>query len=60
MHKGFSPCTRGVEGQSGGETLQDAASPGAYEQSCEREGPKIQENRPGNGQRHAVEARVHG
>ena len=49
-----------VEGQSGGEALQDAASPLAYGQSCSHEGPKMQENPPGHGRRHAAETRVYG
>ena len=50
----------GVEGQSGGEALQDAASLIAYGQSCGHHDPKMQENPPGDGQRHAAEPRVHG
>ena len=36
----------GDEGQSGGEALQDAASPVAYGQSCSHESPKMQGNPP--------------
>ena len=43
----------GVEGQSGSEVIQDAASPGAYGQSCGHEGPKMQGNPP------RVRPRVH-
>ena len=49
----------GVEGRSGGEAFQDAASPGAYDQSCGHEGPKMQRNPPGDGRWHAAEPRVH-
>ena len=49
-----------IEERSGGEALQDAASPGAYCQSCGHEGPKMQINLPGNGRWHAAEIRVHG
>ena len=50
----------GVEGRSGGEALQDAASPGACGQLCGYEGPKLQGNPLGDGRRHAAEPRVHG
>ena len=50
----------GVEGQSRGEVLQNAASPGAYGRTCSHEGPKLQGNPPGDGQRHATKPRVHG
>ena len=50
----------GVEGRSRSETLQDAASPKAYGQSCGHEGLKMQGNPPGDGRRHAAEPRVNG
>ena len=54
------PHAPDVEGRSGGETFQDAASPRAYDQSCGHDGPKMQGNPLGDGQRHAAEPRVHG
>ena len=47
-----------VEGQSGGQALQNATSPGAYCQLCGHEGPKMQENPPGDGRRYTAEPRV--
>ena len=41
--------TQSVEGRSGGEALKDAASPGAYGQSCGHEHPKIKGNPSGDG-----------
>ena len=42
----------GVEGRFGGEALQDAASPGAYGQSCGHKSPKMQRYPPRDGRRH--------
>ena len=47
-------------GRSGGEALQDSASPRAYGQSCGHEGPKMQGNPPEVGRRHAADPRVYG
>ena len=55
-----TPHVPGVVGRSGGEALQDAASPGAYGQSCSHGDPKMLRNLPGDGRRHAAELRVHG
>ena len=46
-------------GRSGKEALQDAASPGAYGQACDYEGPKMKGNPPRDGRRHAAEPHVH-
>ena len=52
----------GVEGQSVGEALQDAASPDGYGQSCDQahEDPIMQGTHLGDGRRHAAEPCVHG
>ena len=53
----YAPC---VEGRSGGEVLQDAASPGTYGQSCGHESRKMQGNTPGDGRLStAAEPRVY-
>ena len=39
----------GIEGRSGGEALQNAASPGAYGQLCGHEGPKMPRYPSGDG-----------